>query len=218
MFEAMKRDFGKYTIKSKSGFWFANNFDGMELVLDIDKPKFSKKGVCIIKDIGEFEIPEIDFQYIRLRIVNNEKFIITFKNKNIVNKIEQNTEYEFDTDSDTFSRIANYLKENNLIFYYNIKESYEFEKDDLKIELSKFNNLQNCYLEVELVGEEEEKLVKKLEFELGKFKIYNIKEEPRSYMELSKNENRVQFKNTRLSNYSKDAVKELDKILSGSKI
>lgn len=214
--EALKRDFGKYKLKNKTGFWFANNFSGMETIIDIDNPKFFKKDVSVIKEIGEFELQEMDFQYARLRVVNNNKFVLTFKIKNLVNSIEQNTEYEYEIDYETFIRIANYLKEKALVFYYNIKESYEFTKDGLKIELSKFNDLKDAYIEVELTGNNEEELVKKLEKELTRFKDYSIKEETRSYMELSRFENRNNLKNVKLATYSKDAIRELTNITNSS--
>ncbi|HOV13636.1 MAG TPA: hypothetical protein PK771_05080 [Spirochaetota bacterium] len=213
MLELLKKDFGDYKLRKKAGFWFANNFTGMEVFLDIEKPLFQKKDVIVIKDIGEFSIPEMDFQYLRLRVVNSQEFIVTFKIKNLVNNIEQNTEYEFEVDKETIVRIYNYIKDNSFIYFYNIKESYEFEKRDLKVELSKFNNLKDSFIEVELTGDNQNVLTKRLEFELGKFKIYNLKEEPRSYMELAMNENRNRLKNVRLSNYSKDAIKDLEKIL-----
>lgn len=215
--DALKKDFGNCELRSKSGFWFADNLIGDEIFLDVNNTQFSKKKVSSIKEIGEFEIPELDFQYIRLRIVNNEVFIVTLKIKNLTNNIEQNVEYEFDSDEETFCRIAAYLKENATVFYYNIKESYEFKKGDLKIELSKFNNLKDAYLEVEFVGENEAELVKELERELSKFESYELKEEPRSYMELAKSENRALFKNVKLISYSKDAIKEMERVINSNK-
>mgnify|MGYP001361095998 CR=1 FL=1 len=211
--DLLKKDFGDYQLRKKAGFWFATNFDRMELFLDMDKPLFSKKDVTTIKDIAELAVPEMDFEYCRIRIVNSESYIITFKIKNLVNNIEQNTEYEFEIDKETAQRIHNILKSKSHIFFYNIKESYEFKKENLKIELSRLTDLTDSYLEVELTGDNEKDLTKKLEFELEKFKLYSIVEEPRSYTRLTKIENRNKFKNLKLSNYSKEATKSLESLL-----
>ncbi|OHD29225.1 MAG: hypothetical protein A2086_16670 [Spirochaetes bacterium GWD1_27_9] len=214
LFEQLKRDFGKFDFESKTGFWFANNFSGLESMIELPDPKFLKKDVLLIKDIGEFELPIQDFRFIRLRIINNEKFMITFKMKMLVNKIEQNTEYEYEVDKDVFMRVLNFLNETSLIFYYNKKESYEFSVGEIKIEISKFNDLKDSYLEVEVLGKDENILNTKLQKFLEKMGNYSLKEESRNYAELSAIENRLTLRNQKLSNYSKEAFKEIYNLLN----
>jgi len=209
--ELLKKDFGKETFKSKAGFWFASNLTGMELMTELPEPKFLKKELAMIKDIGEFEIPLQDFQFVRLRIINRDKFNITFKSKSLVNKIEQNVEYEFEIKKNVFSRILNFLNEGSLVFYYNIKETHEFKSNEMKIELSKLSDLKDSYIEVEVTGDDDKKLTEKLEKYLKKFEKYSLKEEPRNFSELSKFENRNSLKNMKLSQYSKDAIKEANR-------
>ena len=204
-FHQLVNDFNKYSHVKKQGFWWCNNYSGIESVLDVDSPKFFKKDVAMIKDIAEFIIPEQDFQYIRLRIHNEKTFIVTFKIKSLINKIEQNTEYEFEVDSGTFKRIFHYLSDTSLVFYYNIKESWEFKSQDYKIELSKFNDLKDAFVEIEVTGNNEKELHNKLNNFLNKVVDYKMKEEPRNYMELSRTENRNSLKNLKLSQYSRKA-------------
>ena len=211
--EMLKKDFGKDAVRSKAGFWFAGNFTGMECMTSLPDPKFFKKELAMIKDIGEFDIPLQDFQYARLRIVNRDRYMITFKSKSIQNKMEQNVEYEFELKKNVFARILNFLSEGNLVFYYNIKDSIEFKSNDMKIELSKINDLKDSYLEVEVTGENESLLKNKLGKYIKKFDSYSLKDEPRNYSELSYFENRNALKNMKVSQYSKEALKEINKKL-----
>lgn len=206
-FESLKKDFENYSHIIKQGFWWCNNYNGIENILNITNPLFSKKEVAIIKDIFEIIIPDQDFQFIRLRININKinKFLLTFKIKSIVNKIEQNTEYEFEIYKNIFKRLSLFLQDTAFIFYYNIKESWEFSKDNIKIELSKLNDLKDSFLEIEAVGDNEKELLNNVENALKDFSEYNIKEEPRSYLELSRNENKNSLKNLKLSQYSRKA-------------
>ena len=206
-FEKLKINYKNYNHIIKHGFWWCNNYNGNENILEVNNPKFSKKEIIIIKNICEILIPDYEFQFVRLRINKNQikHYLLTFKIKSIVNKIEHNTEYEFEINSTTFKRLIPYLQDTAFIFYYNIKECWEFFKDDIKIEISKLNDLKDSYLEIETTGKNEKELVNKLENILEEFKDYNIKEEPRSYLELSRNENKNSLKNLKLTHYSKKA-------------
>ena len=206
-FEKLKINYKNYNHIIKHGFWWCNNYNGNENILEVNNPKFSKKEIIIIKNICEILIPDYEFQFVRLRINKNQikHYLLTFKIKSIVNKIEHNTEYEFEINSTTFKRLIPYLQDTAFIFYYNIKECWEFFKDDIKIEISKLNDLKDSYLEIETTGKNEKELVNKLENILEEFKDYNIKEELRSYLELSRNENKNSLKNLKLTHYSKKA-------------
>ena len=212
-FEKLKNDFGKYIYNLKPGFWWCNNYTGLENMLNLEIPKLSKKEVSVIKDIANFILPDQNFQYIRLRIHNKKKYIVTFKIKLLVNKIEQNTEYEFEVDKAVFKRIALYLKNTSSVFYYNIKESWEFSYNDIKIEISKFNDLKDSYIEVETLGEHNKELFSKLDNIIKRLSDYNMKEETRNYSELSYVENRKILKNLKLSQYSRKGIKILEKYL-----
>lgn len=206
-FEKLKINYKKYNHVVKYGFWWCNNYNCNENILEVNSPKFSKKEVIIIKDICEILIPDHDFQFIRLRININEtkKYLLTFKIKSLINKIEHNTEYEFELNNKIFKRLVSYLQGTAFIFYYNIKECWEFFKEDIKIEISKLNDLKDPYMEIETTGNNEKGLVNKLEHILNEFSSYNIKEEPRTYLELSRNENKTALKNLKLNHYSKNA-------------
>jgi hypothetical protein len=209
----LKNQFGKYVINEKLGFWWCNNHDGIENILDIENTKILKKEIINIKDIGEFNMPVENFEYIRLRIFDKKKYVVTFKNKSLVNNIEHNVEYEFETDFDTFKRITYYLKDTALIFYYNVKKTWLFSAFGCKIELSTFNDLKDSYIEVETTGENEKKLSEKLNSFLEKMDKYNLIEEPRKYVELSRIENKENLKRIKISKYSRDAYNILSKYL-----
>jgi hypothetical protein len=213
----LKKDFGKNSSKSKAGFWFASNYTGTEIMTDLPEPKFLKKELAMIRDIGEFEIPLQDFQFLRLRIINKDRYVITFKSKSIVNKIEQNIEYEYECKKNVFTRILNFLNEGSLIFYYNIKESLEFKSEEMSIELSKFNDLKDSYIEIEVTGDNENQLTAKLEKHLKNFEKYSLREEPKNYSELSYMENRKTLKNMKISQYSKEAVREINNKIKNNK-
>lgn len=206
-FEKLKTDYKNFNHIVKYGFWWCNNYNGTENILEVNDSKFAKKEIIIIKDICEILIPDHDFQFVRLRININDtkKYLLTFKIKSIINKIEHNTEYEFELSNKIFKRLLSYLLDTAFIFYFNIKESWEFFKDDIKIEISKLNDLKDSYLEIETTGNNEKELMNKLENILKNFSGYDIKEEPRTYMELSRNENNNSLKNLKLTNYSKKA-------------
>jgi hypothetical protein len=207
----LENDFGEFKKIVKTGFWWCSNYNGLENILEIKNPKILKKDIVIVKDIGEFIIPAQDYQFARLRVTNGNEYLITFKIKNLVNKIEQNTEYEFILEKDSFIRIADYLKDTSFIFYYNVKETYEFhdKNNELKIELSKFNDLKDSYIEVEITGEDEKILTEKLAKSLELFSAYKLKEETRNYSELSYNENKENLKRLKLSQYSREGLKIL---------
>ena len=201
----LSNDFGAFKHSVKNGFWWCNNHSASDNVLDISAPKFFKKDIYAIKDITEALIPEEDFQYIRLRIIDGAQFFMTFKIKSLVNNVEKNSEHEFELEKDTFSRVIQYLKDIAQIFYYNVKETWEFNSSDVKIELSKISDLKEAYLEVEVTGDNDEKLTDSLNKKLISFEKYNIKEEPKSYLELFLRENNIALKNQKLSQYSKKA-------------
>jgi len=206
-FEKLKSDFKTYSHIVKHGFWWCNNYNGIENILEVNRTIFSKKEVVIIRDICELIIPDQDFQFIRLRMNINQikQFFLTFKIKSIINNIEQNTEYEFEVNKNIFKRLASYLHDTSFIFYHNIKETWEFNKDDIKIEISKLNDLKDSYLEIEIIGNNEKELLAKLDNFLNKLTLSNIKEEPRTYLELSRNENKNSLKSIKLSHYSRKA-------------
>ena len=209
----LKKEFGEYNIKNKSGFWFCSNCSKYESILELKETKISKKEVSFIKEIGEISLPIQDYDFVRVRIVNNDKYFITFKNKGLISNIEKNIEYEFEIEKDILERIIIFLKENSSIFYYNIKKSYEFHKDDVSIELSKFNDLKNPYLEIEVTGDNEEFLFSKIRKIIKKFDQYSLKEESRNYVVLSFTENKNILKYMKLSQYSRNAFIELQKKL-----
>ena len=216
----LKRDFGDYLIENKANFWFAS-YNGDVLLLNKEEPIFLKKDVEMIRYITEFDIPIQDFSFLRLRIINDNKYVITLKLKNIVNGIEKNVEYEYELSRDKLLRMIIFLKEKYFIFYYNIKKSYEFtfvygKGCPLKVELSSINNLKDHYLEVELIGENSESLIKELKTRLIKFSFYNLKEENRNYVDLFLSENREKLKFTKVFNYSKEGYKELDTLLNAN--
>lgn len=212
-FTKLKHDFGNFTYSKKSGFWFCNNYEKNEKIINVTKPKISNKDIEVIKKIMEIQIPEVNFDFLRIRLTDEETKKITFKAKSLVNKTEQNIEYEFEVDKQKLSTIINYLKDKAFIFYYNIKETWQFKKNDIIIELSKITDLKDCYLEVETVGTSEESLHKKLNTFLSLLTDYKLKEETRNYVELFLLENNERLKQTNLALFSKDAFKILDKLM-----
>ncbi len=213
----LKSVYGEYKLDRKSGFWFCETKEDFINIVDFINPIFTKKSVAILRGITEINIPEQDFHYARLRVSNGSRYILTLKNKSLVNGIEQNVEYEYELPIDVFKRVFAFLKEEYYVYYYNIKESFVFTKGDLTIELSRFNDLKSAYIEVELVGEDQQKLTERLEKVLISFKEYNLREEPRSYRELSDKENAAALKNKRLETYSKEGVKSLTAIINSIK-
>jgi len=212
-FDKLKNQFGDYKYCEKKGFWWCNNVNGFENMLEISNTKILKKDIDYIKEIGELIIPSQDFQFVRLRIVDNDNYYITFKNKLLVNNIEQNTEYEFIIEPDIFKRIIFYLHETAFIFYFNIKKTWEFKDNNTKIELSKFNDLKNTYIEIETTGNIETLLNKNMKEIIEKIKDYNLKEEPKNYVELSRAENQEMLKRMKLSQYSREGYKILQELL-----
>ena len=211
--EDLKRDFGAFKHCIKNGFWWCNNYSISNNMLDITQPKFYKKDVFAIKDITEAMIPEEDFQFIRLRIIDNSIYLMTLKIKNLVNNIEKNSEYEFELENETFSRVVQYLKDIAHIFYFNTKETWEFNGNDLKIELSKVSDLKESYLEIEVTSKDENELTNLFFKKLVPFERYNIKEEPKSYFELFLRENSLLLKNQKLSQFSKKGINILSQII-----
>jgi len=209
VFNFFKKKYGEPTFIKKAGFWWCSNYEEDKNILEIDNPIILKKDVEVIKDLTEFIFPVQDYQFTRIRVID-KNFYITFKNKSVVNKTEKNIEYEFEIERNTLKLVVDYLKDNALIFYYNIKETFEFHNNDIKIELSKFDVLKDYYIEIEVTGEKENILNNKLNEYLNKLEILPLlKEEARSYFELSMNENREKLKNIKLSTYSKNAIKNL---------
>lgn len=209
----LKSDFGRFFISEKCGFWWTDRYDGSEKILDVNRTIIQRKDVELLKELGDFVLPEQDFQFVRLRIVNNKIFKVTFKTKVLVNNIEQNTEYEFEVEPEDFKRIVKYLQERFHIFYYNIKKSWVFKQKFLRIELSKINDLNNAYIEFEVQGNNKKLLTYKLNEALKLFKDYTIIEESANYVELSRQENRVSLKNVKLDAYSKEGVEILNSLI-----
>ncbi|HRU43446.1 MAG TPA: CYTH domain-containing protein [Spirochaetota bacterium] len=212
----LQKRFEKYDTYVKSGFWWRSNCSGLENILDLGEPKLLKKEASIIKEIGEFVFPAQDYDFLRIRIINGVKYSVTFKNKALVKNIERNTEYEFEIEKELLLRIIDFLKENCFIFYYNIKESKVFNKKDISIELSTFNDLVSPYLEIEALGDNKRELFSKIEQTISQLNLTSLKEEPKNYVELSFMENKNRLKNVKLSTYSREAFKELQNKLSGN--
>lgn len=213
IYNSLNDEFGEGKRILKAGFWWCNNYASLDNIMEITAPKILKKNVLFIKEIGEFNLDVQDYQYVRLRINDFSKYLITFKIKQTVNTIEQNIEFEYEPDKNTFKRVAEYLKEAAQIFYYNIKETYEYTVDDFKIELSKFNDLRNAYMEIETTGSNKNKLTEKLNTFITRFSKYNLTDETRSYHTLSLTENEDKLAKTKLSQYSREAIKELNKYI-----
>ncbi len=210
----LENEFKKIGTSVKMGFWWTENEDPWCLVTSDGTHKISKKNIETINKLTELKIPEEDFQFIRLRILDNKKFVITLKNKAIVNRIEQNVEYEYECEEDVFRAIAKFLSEGFYIFYYNVKTTTLFTLNDVNIELSKFNDLKNSYLEIEVTGNDKVKLEKRLDEILNLFADYPIVEEPENYNKLSRNENARTLENKKLKDYSKEALKQLQETIN----
>lgn len=209
----LENEFKKINTSVKMGFWWTENEDPWCPVISDGTHKISKKNIEIINKLTELKIPEEDFQFIRLRILDNQKYVVTLKNKTLVNRIEQNVEYEYECEEETFRSIAKFLSEGFYIFYYNIKTTTLFTHNDVNIELSKFNDLRNPYLEIEVTGNNKESLEKRLDEILKLFTDYPIVEEPENYNKLSRNENARTLENKKLKDYSKEAIKQLQEIV-----
>lgn len=209
----LKKEFQQLGTFVKAGFWWTNKCDALASVLESGSYFIPKKEIQTINHLAEIKIPEENFQYLRLRIVNNNQYFITLKNKSLVNKVEQNVEYEYECEKGIFKNIVNFLSQNFSIFYYNVKNTVLFQSKDVLIELSTFNDLEDPYLEIEVVGENQEKLASKLEEALCCFDRYPMKEEPESYHQLSKKENLVALKNKKWKDYSKEALSKLQNMI-----
>lgn len=210
----LENEFKKIGTSVKTGFWWTENEEPWRLVISDGAHKISKKNIETINKLTELKIPEEDFQFIRLRILDNKKYVITLKNKAIVNRVEQNVEYEYECEEDVFRTVAKFLSEGFYIFYYNVKTTVLFTLNDVNIELSKFNDLKNSYLEIEVTGNDKAKLEKRLDEILGAFADYPIVEEPENYNKLSRNENMRVLENKKLKDYSNEALKQLQKTLN----
>ena len=116
----LENEFKKINTSVKMGFWWTENEDPWCPVISDGTHKISKKNIEIINKLTELKIPEEDFQFIRLRILDNQKYVVTLKNKTLVNRIEQNIEYEYECEEETFRSIAKFLSEGFYIFYYSI--------------------------------------------------------------------------------------------------
>jgi len=216
--EKLKNDFGNFTLTRKDGFWWCNNYNSLNKILSVEKPLINKKDVIIIKNIGEFYLPDDNYDYIRLRINEKKLRKITFKNKSMVNNTEQNLEYEFDVDDEKFKKISSYLKEKALIFYCNTKETWEFQKNDIKVQLSKISDLKDSYIEIETTGNTEKTLHDKLNKFLTMITDYKLKEEIKNYVELYFHENNEKLKALTLGQYSREAYKMLEKYLNSMNV
>lgn len=211
--EELDKEYGESKLITKAGFWWCNNYKEFENVMDITRPQFLKKHVEALKSIGEFNLEVQDYQYARIRIFDYDRYVLTFKIKQLVNKVEQNIEYEFETDKSTINRIFSYLLDTSMVFFYNIKKTYTYKSGNFSIELSHFNDLRDAYMEVETTGQDKDALVGKLDKFLEDFKKYHLNEELKSYHALSLEENKKKLERTKLSNYSREAVINLRKYI-----
>ncbi len=215
--ELLKAEYGEPETQVKSGFWWCSNYPATTPFLTVTTPKIQKNIVAGIKDIADFMLTPEDFQYVRLRVLNNNIFIITFKTKSLVKGTEQNIEFEYEVTKPIFTKILDYLKVVGFVYYANIKNTLCFKSKDFSIEVSSFNDVKDSYAEIELVGNNENILHLRLNKFLTKFKEYPFKPETRSYAEISAKENLPRLKTLKLVQYSQDAVKELEKILLENK-
>lgn len=209
----LKSDFGRFFISEKCGFWWTDNYEGSESILEVNRPVILRKDVELLKELGDFVLPEQDFQFLRLRVVNNKIFKVTFKTIVLVNNVEQNTEYEFEVELEEFKKIVRYLQERFHIFYYNTKKSWVFKQKFLRIELSRLNDLNNAYIEFEVKGNNKKLLTYKLNEAMKLFKDYTLLEESANYVELSRQENRVSLKSKKLKDYSNEGLDILQALL-----
>lgn len=207
--QLLDSEFGKSKRIVKAGYWWTECADPSTPVTEVVKHKIQEKNIALINGIAEIKIPETDYQYARIRVVNNSSYVLTVKNKSMQNGIEQNVEYEYEIDSTTVNEVINFLSQGFYIFYYNVKDTLLYTSGDLSIELSKFNDLTHAYLEVELTGKNQKELNEKLNDALSSFNHYPIKEELLSYNQLSKNENQISLRNKKLRDYSKEALNSL---------
>ncbi len=211
--DLLKQKFGESTTDVKAGFWFCSKISEFEPILNISKTLFSKADTETVKSITEGAFPVEDYDFLRLRIKNKKKYILTFKQKSLVDNIEKNVEYEFEIDKETVGRVLSHLQEKCLLFYYNIKTTKLFRKDDVSIEYSTFNDLSSPYIEVEVTGNDESALTSRLQNVLDDFAVGSIREEPTSYFALSQRENKQQLRNVTAAQYSAKALNELKKML-----
>ncbi len=212
--QMLKDRFGDHELQTKAGFWWCSNYTGITQFITVTEPKIGRDIVTSVKDIAEFMINPEEFDYLRLRVVNNEKYIVTFKTKSLIKGTEQNVEYEYETEKERFMEILRYLEGAGFIFYSNIKKTLLFKEKDFSIEYSTFNDLKDPYIEVELVGKTENVLHLRLNKFLNVFKEYQIRPETRSYAEISSKENLPRLKQMKLSQYSAEAINDLKNILN----
>ncbi|HBD92607.1 MAG: hypothetical protein A2015_15895 [Spirochaetes bacterium GWF1_31_7] len=201
--------YGKHTRSVKAGYWWTEVSESLTPVLEVETHKIQKKNIEHINALAEIKIPEVDYQYARIRVLNNETYVFTVKNKSLVAGIEQNTEYEYELDKETIIEILKFLSKELYIFYYNIKDTLLYTAGDVSIELSTFNDLKNAYLEIEVLGNDQEALTDTLNEVLKEFVHYPIREELLSYNQLSKNENSIALRTKKTRDYSKEALKKL---------
>ena len=149
----------------------------------------------------------------RLRIVNNSRYTLAVKNKSLVNAIEHNIEYEYEITKEIAKELVNFLAQDFYVFHHNQKNTKQFIKENLDLTLSTFNDLKNAYLEVEVTGEDKNKLEIQLEEKLKEFSDYPLREEPRHFNQLSQIENASSLRNKKIRDYSQDAYKTLKSIL-----
>lgn len=207
--QLLTNDFGKPSSIVKAGYWWTEASDPSQSVLEPLTHRIQKKNIEMINQLAEIKIPPMDYEYVRIRVLNNASYVLTVKNKTLVNGIEQNVEYEYDIDKETVLILLNFLSQGFYVFYYNIKDTKLFQDGETAIEISQFNDLRYAYMEIEVTGDDKDALTEKLEKALLKFDHYPIKEESTSYNQLSKQENAIALRNKKLRDYSKDATKKL---------
>lgn len=206
--------YGQPKREVKAGYWWSEVADPSALLLELQEHKIQKKNVETLNAIAEVKIDLQDFQYVRIRVVNNEQFVMTLKNKALANGIEQNIEYEYELDQATAREVVRFLSQGFYIFYYNSKDTLIYTSGDARIELSKISDLSNAYLEIEVSGSDKKKLNDDLVEFLKNFDRYPIKEETLGYNQLSKMENASTLKNKKVKDYSRDALKQLNASLT----
>jgi len=207
--EYLKKKYGKPIKENKAGFWFTESKNTNIDILDFNDRIITKKTIESINKLIQIKIPEDDYLFLRLRIKNKDQFILTVKNKSLINNIENNVEYEYELDIERFDEVVHYLYHSCPIFFYNIKKTWAFKDNDLNIELSRFEDLKNAYIEFELSGDDKDILNEKLEKHLINFKDLPINEDPTSYHRLSLSENSNSLKNKKVREYSNIAYNKL---------
>jgi adenylate cyclase class IV len=206
LLKRLEDSFKLVSFEKKTGFWWCDSYQGHTDLLSAIEPSISRKSVDTIGRIADLAVPSRDFQYVRLRLVNNSLFRITFKTKEMVGTIERNTEFEEEIEAATTDRVCDWLQGNAFIFYYNSKSTWTFHENGINYQLSTLSDLKNAFLEIETIGENEQDLLASIEEAARNFSHEGLSEELRNYAALSSVENNRSLKHMTLSAYTRQAM------------